>query len=116
MSLETPTPDAFSMLRDLIALAADPSATRARLEKVQKAIDKAAAAEQRLTEQSSAFDQKVATEKAALDEGNAALNAKALELMGREAAAEKLIQRENSARQTRRSSTLAGARINGRFA
>lgn len=52
------TPDAFAMLRDLIALAVDPAACRTRLAKLQKLLEQTAAAEQRLAERSAAFDQK----------------------------------------------------------
>jgi hypothetical protein len=105
------TPDAFAMLRDLIALAVDPSATRTRLAKLQKLLEQTAAAEQRLAERSAAFDQKVATEKAALDERNAALNAKALELMGREALAERTLARERADRLDRARPLASGMSI-----
>jgi hypothetical protein len=98
MSPETPTPDAFAMLRDLIALTTDPAACRTRLAKLQKLLEQTAAAQQRLAERSAAFDQKTATEKAALDERKAALNARALQLSHREAAAEQIIARDRSDR------------------
>jgi hypothetical protein len=101
MSPETPTPDAFSMLRDLIALATDPAACRTRLAKLQKLLEQTAAAEQRLAERSAAFDQKVATEKASLDERKAALDARAHALISREALAEKILEREKSDRRDR---------------
>jgi hypothetical protein len=50
------TPDAFAMLRDLIALAVDPAACRTRLAKLQKLLEQTASAEQRLTERQAAFD------------------------------------------------------------
>jgi hypothetical protein len=65
---DTPTPDAFAALHDLIALATNPSATRARLEKLQKAIDKAAEAEQRLTERTARHDEKVVRDREAITE------------------------------------------------
>jgi hypothetical protein len=98
---DTPTPDAFSMLRDLIALAVDPTACRTRLAKLQKLLEQTTAAEQRLAERSAAFDQKVATEKAALDDRKAALDARTHALIGREALAEKIIQRAAAERRDR---------------
>jgi hypothetical protein len=95
------TPDAFAVLRDLIALATDPAACRTRLAKLQKLLEQTAAAEQRLAERSVAFDQKVATEKAALDERKAKLNARALELTRRESFADQIIQQEKSERRDR---------------
>jgi hypothetical protein len=92
------TPDAFAMLRDLIALAVDPAACRTRLAKLQKLLEQTAAAEQRLAERSAAFDQKVATEKAALDERKARLDARAHALVGREAIADKILERDRSDR------------------
>jgi hypothetical protein len=89
------------MLRDLIALAADPAACRSRLAKLQKLLEQTAAAEQRLAERSAAFDQKVATEKAALDERKAALDARTHALIGREAFAEKIVQRDAADRLNR---------------
>jgi hypothetical protein len=107
MSLETSTPDAFATINALIKLAVDPSATRSRLEQLRKTIDKAAAAESKLTERQAAFDAKVATEKAELDEKKAALTARALQLSHREAAAEQIIARDRSDR-LGRSRPLAG--------
>jgi uncharacterized protein YlxW (UPF0749 family) len=101
MSLETPTPDAFSMVHALIKLATDPAACRTRLAKLQKLLEQTAAAEQRLAERSAAFDAKVAAEKAELDERKAALNARALQLSHREAAAEQIIARDRSDRLNR---------------
>jgi hypothetical protein len=98
---ETPTLDAFSMLRDLIALATDPAACRTRLAKLQKLLAQTAAAEQRLAERSAKHDEKVATEKASSDERKAALDARAHALMGREALAEQIVQREKSDRRDR---------------
>jgi hypothetical protein len=98
---DTPTPDAFAALNTLIKLATDPAACRARLAKLVKLLEQTAAAEQRLAERSAAFDQKVATEKAALDERKAALGARAHALMGREALAEKILEREKSDRRDR---------------
>jgi hypothetical protein len=95
---DAPTPDAFATLRDLLALAVDPAATRSRLAKLEKALEQTEAAEQRLAERSAAFDQKVATEKASLDERKAALDKRALQLSHREAAAEQIIQRDRAAR------------------
>jgi hypothetical protein len=43
MSPETPTPDAFAMVRDLIALAVDPAACRSRLAKLEKLLEQTAA-------------------------------------------------------------------------
>ena len=77
----------------LIKLAVDPGACERGLIGCSSAIDKAAEAEQRLAERSAAFDQKVVTEKAALDERKAALDARALQLSHREAAAEQIIER-----------------------
>ena len=95
---DTPTSDAFAALNALIKLATDPAACRARSAKLQKLIDRAAEAEKRLTERSVAFDAKVAAEKAALDDRKAKLNARELELMRREALAEKTLERERSDR------------------
>jgi hypothetical protein len=92
------TPDHWATVRDLIALATNPSATRSRLEKLRNAIGKAAEAEQRLTERTARHDEKVARDREELDERKARLDARALQLSHREAAAEKIIQRENSAR------------------
>jgi vacuolar-type H+-ATPase subunit I/STV1 len=95
---DTPTPAAFAALHDLIALATNPSATRARLEKLQKAIDKASEAEQRLTERTARHDEKVARDREELDERKARLDARALQLSQREAAAEQIIARDRSDR------------------
>jgi hypothetical protein len=92
------TPDAFAMLRDLIALAVDPSATRTRLAKLQKLLEQTAAAEQRLTERTARHEEKVARDRAELDERKARLDARALQLSHREAAAEQIIQRARSDR------------------
>jgi hypothetical protein len=105
------TPDAFATLDALIKLAVDPAACRTRLAKLQKLLERTAAAEQRLAERSVAFDQKVATEKAALDERKAALNAKALELMGREALAERTLAREKADRLDRARPLAGGMSI-----
>lgn len=101
MSLKTPTLDAFSMLRDLIALATDPAACRSRSAKLQKLLEQTAAAEQRLAERTARHDEKVATEKAALDERKAKLNARALELTRRESLADQINQQEKSERRDR---------------
>ncbi len=95
---DIPTRDAFAAFNALIKLAADPGACKARIDRLKRAIDKAAEAEQRLAERSAAFDQKVVTEKAALDERKAALDARALQLSHREAAAEQIIARKKSNR------------------
>ena len=95
---DTPTPDAFAALNALIKLATDPAACRARMSRLQKLLEQTAAAEQRLAERSVAFDQKVATEKAALDDRKAKLNARELELMRREALAERTLERETAER------------------
>jgi chromosome segregation ATPase len=79
------TPDAFAMLRDLIALATDPAACRTRLAKLAKLLEQTAAAEQRLTERSARHDEKVATEQAALEERKAKLTKIAVDLHSREA-------------------------------
>jgi hypothetical protein len=81
---DTPTHDAFSMLCDLIALATDPSATRARLEKLQKAIDKAAAAEQRLAERSAKHDEKVARDHEAIAEREQKVRKREVDIRDRE--------------------------------
>jgi hypothetical protein len=101
MSPETPTPDAFSMLRDLIALAVNPSATRTRLAKLQKLLEQTAAAEQRLAERSARHDERITRDRKALEERKAALDARTHALMGREALAEKIIQRETAERRDR---------------
>jgi chromosome segregation ATPase len=95
---DIPTPDAFSMLRDLMALAVDPAACRARLERLQKQIDKAADAVAKLAERQAAFDAKLVQQHAELDEKKAALVARTTELIGREAMCEKILARDRSAR------------------
>lgn len=92
------TPDNWATVDALIKLAVDPAACRTRLAKLQKLLKKSHDAGQRLAERSTAFDQKVATEKAALDERKAALDARALQLSHREAAAEQIIARDKSDR------------------
>jgi chromosome segregation ATPase len=81
----------------LIRLAANPSACKARVDQLNRALDKAVAAEAKLAERQAAFDQKVATERAALDERKAALDARAHALIGREALAEQIIERDEKA-------------------
>jgi methyl-accepting chemotaxis protein len=85
MSLETPTPDAFSMLRDLIALAVDPSATRTRLAKLQKLLEQTAAAEQRLAERSAKHDEKVARDRDELEERSQKVRQREVAIHAREA-------------------------------
>ena len=85
---------ALETFNALIRLAANPSASKARVDQLNRALDKAVAAEAKLAERQAAFDQKVATERAALDERKAALDARAHALIGREALAEQIIERE----------------------
>ena len=51
---DIPTRDAFAAFNALIKLAADPGACKARIDRLKRAIDKAAEAEQRLAERSAA--------------------------------------------------------------
>jgi hypothetical protein len=95
------TPDAFAMLRDLIALAVDPAACRTRLAKLQKLLEQTAAAEQRLAERSARHGERVARDREELAERKAALDARALQLSHREAAAEQIIARDRSERRDR---------------
>jgi hypothetical protein len=108
---DTPTPDAFAALHDLIALATNPSATRARLEKLQKAVDKAAEAEQRLAERTARHDERVARDREALEERKAALDARTHALIGREAIAERIIQRDAADRLNRSRPLVNGMTI-----
>jgi predicted nucleic acid-binding Zn-ribbon protein len=98
---------ALETFNALVRLSADPSACKARIDQLKRALDKAEAAEQKLTERQAAFDAKVATEKAELDERKSALNARALQLSHREAAAEQIIARDKTNR-LNRSRPLAG--------
>src|ERR1700730_15575511 len=79
------SPDNWATVRDLIALATNPSATRARLEKLQKAIDKAVEAEQRLTERTARHDEKVARDREELEERSQKVRKREVDIHAREA-------------------------------
>jgi hypothetical protein len=81
---DTPTPDVFLMLHDLIALAVNPSACKARLAKLQKLLEQTAAAEARLTERSAKHDQKVAQERAELEERERKVRAREVDVAGKQ--------------------------------
>ena len=97
-------PETFNAL---VRLATNPSACKARIDQLKRALDKAEAAEAKLAERQALFDAKVATEKAELDERKSALNARLLQLLHREAACEQIIQKDRTARLDR-SRPLAG--------
>jgi hypothetical protein len=82
---ETSMSDAFSMLRDLIALAVDQSATRTRLAKLQKLLEQTAAAEQRLAERSAKHDERVARDNEALEERSQKVRKREIDIHSREA-------------------------------
>jgi hypothetical protein len=88
-------------------LAVDPAACRSRLAKLQKLLEQTAAAEQQLTERSAKHDERLARDRAELDERKAALDARTHALIGREAIAERIIQRD-AADRLNRSRPLAG--------
>jgi hypothetical protein len=90
------TPDAFSMLRDLIALAVDPSATRTRLAKLQKLLEQTAGAGQRLAERSARHDEKVARDHEAIAEREQKVRKREVDIRDREsrlAADQALVQK-----------------------
>jgi hypothetical protein len=82
---DTPTLDAFSMLRDLLALATDPAACRSRLAKLQKLLEQTAAAEQRLTERTARHDEKVARDHEAVTEREQKVRKREIDIHAREA-------------------------------
>lgn len=90
--------DAFAALNALIKLATDPAAVRSRMSKLQKLLEQTAAAEKRLDERSAKHDERLARDREELAERKAALDARALQLSHREAAAEQIIARDRSYR------------------
>src|SRR5260370_241707 len=82
MSLETPTPDAFAMVRDLIALAT--VACRTRLAKLQKLLEQTAEAEQRLSDRATKHDQKVRADLEAIAEREQKVRKREVDMHARE--------------------------------
>jgi hypothetical protein len=81
---ETPTLDAFSMLRDLIALAVDPAACRTRLAKLQKLLEQTAEAERRLADRTAKHDEKVARDLEAIGERERKVRAREVDVAGKQ--------------------------------
>jgi chromosome segregation ATPase len=95
------TSDALALVANLIALAVDPAACRARMAKLEKLLKQTRAASEKLAADREVHDEKVAKDRAELNDRRARLNAKELELIGREALAEKTLAREQSERRNR---------------
>jgi hypothetical protein len=82
---DAPTPDAFETLNALIRLASDPSACKARIDGLRRAIDKAEAAEARLAERTARHDEKVARDRDELGEREQKVRQREIKVLDREA-------------------------------
>src|ERR1700730_6834337 len=90
--------DAFQGFRDLLGLIGNEKRSMRTLNALEDRLSKVAAAEAKLAAAREAFEQASNKTRAELEDKAAKLRAKELALMGREAIAERTLERENSAR------------------
>ena len=90
--------DSFEAFRDLLAILARPPKTTRLLNELERRMADVKAGEAKLTAAREAFEQASSKTRAELEERKAKLNARELELMRREALAERTLERETADR------------------